>query len=485
MSLDQQYWPVIGLEIHAELRTERKMFCDCLNQPFELAANQAVCEVCYGLPGALPRLNPQAIEWAMRVGLALGATPTLITKWDRKNYFYPDLPKGYQISQYDRPLFTGGELELPLSSNTTNSTIALTRLHLEEDTATLKHGSDRTALVNFNRSGVPLLELVTEPVIESGAAARSFAEEYQRLLRALDVSQADMEKGELRIEANISVRNSQQLAAGQFGTKVEVKNLNSFRSVERAIEFEIERQSAQLAVGQSVIAETRGFSEASQATFSQRQKETAADYRYFPEPDLPAIEFSTEWIESMRASLPALPSANRASLVSFGLNESQLQSVINQPHTVSLLLTNLPETTEGARPTLIKLIINQPEFTRLEPGVMRKLAELLSQSALSLNDLKTQLPILVEAKMTTISALEAKLDELGLSIVGTPATDETQSQAIRECLTQIIARSEAQVLAYKQGKTALMGYFVGQALAQLGRGYDPALVSQEARDLLQ
>ncbi|TSC65296.1 MAG: hypothetical protein CEO22_526, partial [Candidatus Berkelbacteria bacterium Gr01-1014_85] len=476
------YWPVIGLEIHAELNTERKMFCDCLNQPFELAANQAVCEVCYGLPGALPRLNPQAIEWAMRVGLALGATPALVTKWDRKNYFYPDLPKGYQISQYDRPLFTGGQLEVPLP---TNPVVALTRLHLEEDTATLKHGNDRTALVNFNRSGVPLLELVTEPVIESGAVARSFAEEYQRLLRALGVSQADMEKGELRIEANISVRTSQQLAAGQFGTKVEVKNLNSFRSVERAIEFELERQSAMLAAGQPVIAETRGFSEASQATFSQRQKETAADYRYFPEPDLPALEFSDQWIESLRATLPALPSANRANLTSFGLNESQLQAVLNQPTKVSLLLDNLPETAEAARPTLIKLIINQPEFTHLEPVVMRRLAELLSQSAFSLNDLKTQLPLLVEAKLTTLAALEVKLEELGLNSTGGQADQQAQSQAVIECLTEIIARSEPQVLAYKQGKTALLGYFVGQAMAQLGRGYDPALVSQEARNLLQ
>lgn len=482
MSLDQQYWPVIGLEIHAELQTERKMFCDCLNQPFELAANQAVCEVCYGLPGALPRLNPQAIEWAMRVGLALGATPTLVTKWDRKNYFYPDLPKGYQISQYDRPLFTGGQLEVPLADS---PIVALTRLHLEEDTATLKHGSDRTALVNFNRSGVPLLELVTEPVIESGAVARGFAEEYQRLLRALGVSQADMEKGELRIEANISVRTSQQLAEGQFGTKVEVKNLNSFRSVERAIDFEIERQSAQLAAGQPVIAETRGFSEASQATFSQRSKETAADYRYFPEPDLPAIEFSAEWVESVRASLPPLPSTNRASLIGFGLNESQLRAVINQPDKVALLLANLPELPEPARPIFIKLIINQPEFGRLDPVVMRRLAELMSQSVLSLNDLKAQLPALVEAKLASLPALEAQLAELGLATERAETSQQAQAQAIIDCLSEIIARSPSQVQAYRAGKTALLGYFVGQALAQLGRGYDPALVSQEAQNLLQ
>ncbi|OHA63297.1 MAG: glutaminyl-tRNA synthase (glutamine-hydrolyzing) subunit B [Candidatus Wildermuthbacteria bacterium RIFCSPHIGHO2_12_FULL_45_9] len=298
-----RYIPTIGLEIHAELKTRSKMFCSCLNDPLQKDANTNVCPICMGHPGTLPVANKDAITNVIKVGLALDCAIAPFSKFDRKNYFYPDLPKGYQISQYDLPLCEHGKLRV------FDRQIQIRRIHLEEDTARSQHQTDKTfSLVDFNRAGVPLMELVTEPDIQSSQEASEFARQLQTILRYLQVSDADMEKGQMRVEANISIRPERQK---EFGTKVEVKNLNSFRSVEQAIEFEIARQTESLVKGQQIRQETHGWNELKGETFLQREKESAHDYRYFPEPDIPPMKFSKEEIEALRACLPELPQARK------------------------------------------------------------------------------------------------------------------------------------------------------------------------------
>ena len=283
-----RYEAVIGIEVHCQLRTASKMFCPCSTAYDGAAPNTHVCPVCLGLPGALPVINRRAVEHVLATGLAIEATTPDATRWDRKNYFYPDLPKGYQISQYDLPLASAGRLAIETSAGA--FTVGITRAHLEEDTAKLVHATDadgrKVSLVDFNRSGAPLMEIVTDPDIRTAEQARRYAEELQLLLRTIGASDADMERGQMRVEANVSLR---QRGTEAFGTRVEVKNMNSFRSVERAIEFEIDRQAAALDAAESLAQETRGWSDDRGETYRMRSKETSDDYRYFPEPDLPPL----------------------------------------------------------------------------------------------------------------------------------------------------------------------------------------------------
>ena len=301
-----KYIPTIGLEIHAELKTESKMFCSCKNDPNEKQPNVNICPICMGHPGTLPVPNELAIHMVIKTGLALQCTIAPYSKFDRKNYFYPDLPKGYQISQYDLPLCQKGKLRIG------ERDIQITRIHLEEDTGRSQHEKDKShSLVDFNRAGVPLMELVTEPDLHSGEESVAFAQELQILLRYLGVSDADMEKGQMRVEANISIRPE---GTETLGTKVEVKNLNSFRSVQNAIDFEIKRQTQVLSAGEEVNQETRGWNEAKKETFTQREKESAHDYRYFPEPDIPPFTFTPAFIEMRRLEIPELPQAKKLRL---------------------------------------------------------------------------------------------------------------------------------------------------------------------------
>src|SRR3989339_161769 len=321
-----KYYPTVGLEIHAELKTQTKMFCGCSNDPDEELPNVNVCPVCMAHPGALPVANKKAIENVIKVGLAINGQIANFSEFDRKNYFYPDIPKGYQISQYKYPIVSGGRL----------ADMDVTRIHLEEDTANNKHDRGNFSLIDFNRVGVPLMELVTEPhtfetAEETAKKASKFAKELQLILWYLGVSEANMEKGEMRVEANISISADKN----KLGTKVEVKNLNSFRSVERAIKYEIDRMTELMESGKGdeIVQETRGWDETKQQTFSQRKKEGSADYRYFPDPDLPKMKLHEAFdLEKMKQDLPELPEVKRLRYKNdFGIKDEDIEVYINDP----------------------------------------------------------------------------------------------------------------------------------------------------------
>lgn len=442
----KDYTLTVGLEIHVELATRTKMFCNSRNDSNEKRPNVNICPVCVGYPGTLPVINKEAVKSVLRLGLAVGGEIADYTEFDRKNYFYPDIPKGYQISQYKHPLVSGGQL----------MGVKLTRIHLEEDTARSIHvlsspqnDTDSTqnnaesiqrpsassqresaTLVDFNRAGVPLMELVTEPVIKTAREASNFARELQLLLKYLDVSGANMEKGEMRVEANVSVAprpqngadNTQKVAerdslrnsaSGQcesavpLGTKVEVKNLNSFKVVEKAIKFEMERQIEMLEKGERVVQETRGWDENKKITFSQRLKESAHDYRYFPDPDLPKL-FTKEVLEFgeeiLRASLPELPSEKRTRLLGLGISPEHVEIYVTQPEwgrmfdEVSKILTN--------ERMMIRLASNYITSDLRKPIPAESLAEIvkmISAGEISSRGAKDILKIIQEAPLDSRS----------------------------------------------------------------------------------
>ncbi len=453
MAAPSSYRPTIGLEIHAELKTRTKMFCASKNEPEGSSPNAHTCPVCLAHPGTLPVINREAVKQVLRVGTALNSTLAEYTEFDRKSYFYPDIPKGYQISQYEYPLVSGGAL----------NDVAITRVHLEEDTARSTHEGGKS-LIDFNRAGVPLMELVTEPVIHDAETAGRFARELQLLLRTLGVSDANLEKGEMRIEANISVSKDET-----FGTKVEVKNLNSFRSVERAIAYEVERQSTLIDSGGKVVQETRGWNEGTQETFHQRFKEGSADYRYFPEPDLPKLvrsELAELSSEVLAASLPELPWERRARYTALGLKEEDTE-IFLQDESLTALFEGVVAHTNGDS-EIVRLTGNY-----ILSDVVRLLRD--SDTKGNVEHLRADyffslMQMIKEGKISSRGAKEI-LSEMYLS-GGAPEDlaekngllQVSDTEALRAAVLEVIALNPAVAEEFKAGKESVIQYLVGQAM---------------------
>jgi len=468
--VETKYKATIGLEIHAEMATKTKMFCACKNDPEEKNPNVNICPVCLGHPGTLPVLNKKAIKNVLKVGVALGSNIADFTEWDRKNYFYPDIPKGYQISQYKYPLVTGGKL----------NGINITRIHLEEDTATSSHDKGEFSLVNFNRAGVPLMELVTEPELHTGKETADFARELQLLLQYLGVGEANMEKGEMRIEANISVSDTDK-----FGTKVEVKNLNSFKSVEKAVNYEIERHIEVLEGGGKIVQETRGWDENKQVTFSQRAKEDSHDYRYFPEPDIPKMKISEipEFsIENLKKELPELPWEKRTRYEKdYGLNKENIEILISRP-VYALFLERVIKVMMGDKASgvaitkAINLFIsdlasyhkNPNEDIPIKPENFATLSGMFAGNEISSRGAKDILQIMYQQKGEDPRKIAKKEGLLQKS-------DEGELIKIAE---KIIADNAKTVADYKAGKEAALMALVGQGMKATKGSGNPQVLKE-------
>lgn len=376
-----KYTPVIGLEVHVELKTKSKMFCGCSSDYFGKEPNTHTCPVCLGLPGALPVPNKKAIEWCIMIGLALNCKIPNFSKFDRKNYFYPDLAKGYQISQYDLPFAEKGYMEL---SN--GKRIGITRVHMEEDTGKLSHETvdgEKVSLIDFNRSGVPLVEIVTEPDFDNANDVKEYLQRLQQIVRYLDVSNADMERGDMRLEPNISLRREGQTGLPNY--KVEVKNINSFNFVGKAIEFEITRHTEILDRGEIPAQETRGFVESSSSTVSQRSKEDAKDYRYFPEPDIPPFRFSEEYITSIECQIPELPHVKIKRFIdTYALSNYDAEILTRDRFTAEFFdkASNLSQEQGVKRKDLANYIINKkPDLSETTPEELVKIVATSNQVA--------------------------------------------------------------------------------------------------------
>lgn len=479
------YIPTIGLEVHAELKTKSKMFCDSPNDPLEQHPNVNICPICMGHPGTLPVANTEAIKLVQKVGLALGSTIAEYSKFDRKNYFYPDLPKGFQISQYDLPFCKGGSLYI------NGRDIGITRIHLEEDTGKLLHPAGKDySLVDFNRAGVPLMELVTEPDITSGEEARMFAQELQLILRYLGASNADMEKGQMRVEANVSVRLKEQ---DKLGTKVEVKNLNSFRSVERAIAFEIERQTKLLEGGESVIQETRGWDDEKGQTFSQREKEQAHDYRYFPEPDLPPLRFTKEEIEALKAQLPELPWQRRERLAKeYGLGEKEIEIFVQDKDMGEYFEKVVSELgPDLARDRLQKLIKLSANYILTDLMGLLKGASVQGEDFLITPENFAELMLLIEKGEISSPIAKQVLKEMFVKgsdpsqiIAEKGLIQMSDKAAIQKIAEEIIAKNPKAVADYKKGKVTALQFLIGQLMSKTRGTVNPDFANRVLRELL-
>lgn len=438
--LSNQYNPVIGLEIHAELSTRSKMFCQCLADYFGQPPNTHVCPVCLGLPGALPVPNRKAVEWTILLGKALNCKINKITKFDRKHYFYPDLPKGYQISQYDEPIATGGIFQLG------KKTFRIRRVHLEEDTGKLIHKGDET-LVDFNRSGVPLVEIVTEPDFTNSTDVKAFLEELQTLIRYLEVSDCDMEKGSMRLEPNVSLRKLKSTKMPAY--KVEVKNINSFRFAQKAVEYEIKRQTALLQKGETPTQETRGFNETKGITFSQRSKEEEQDYRYFPEPDIPPFVFETKFLE--KVELPELPHEKVERYIStWKLRREE-----------ALLLTRDKKVAQYFERVISKLNQKKPDMVK---PVEQTIAKLI---------VNKKIPIDIAESEFIERALEKRKKH------------EVDEKILAGVLGKIVEENKKAVEDYRGGKEGAVMFLVGQAMRELKGKADAVVIREKLMKLVR
>lgn len=501
---------IIGLEIHAELKTKSKMFCSCLNSPETIKANKNVCPICLAHPGTLPVPNKQAIDYVLMTGMALHCKINKLSKFDRKNYFYPDLPKGYQISQFDLPFCYEGYLRAG------GRKIDITRIHLEEDTGKLIHrdasikGEEAYTLIDFNRAGTPLMELVTEPVIRDAKEAKDFCQEFRRVLRYLGVSGANMEKGEMRCEANISLQEKGKweykdgLISGlknyQLNSKVEVKNLNSFKSVEKAIEYEITRQSKLILAGEKIISETRGFDEKKGETFSQRKKESSADYRYFPEPDIPPIKIDDAWLAEIYQDLPEMPGkkfdrfkrqysltkdlaailANERALADWyegvvselgAWIESSGDDYSRQEKALAKMAANwtvveILQYLKAEKKMVDDLIITQENFAELIFLIYKgKINSNTGQKILKIMYQKIESPIKLVA-------------DLGLEQIDDEGNLKKEIQAM-------LSENEDQVKQYRAGKTNVVQFLLGKVMAKTKGKANPKVAMEILKDLLE
>ena len=474
------YKVIVGLEAHVELNTKSKMFCACLNDSNERHPNVNICPICMGHPGTLPVINKEAVKKTIKTGLALNCQIPEYSKFDRKNYFYPDLPKGYQISQLYQPLCREGFLII------NGKKIRIREVHLEEDTGKLIHPEgENYSLVDFNRAGIPLMELVTEPDLNSAREARRFAEELQLILRYLNVSDADMEKGQLRVEVNISLAKKE----GELGTKVEIKNLNSFRSVEKAVDYEIERQTKILKSGKKVLQETRGWDAPKGITVSQREKEEAHDYRYFPEPDLPPLHLTSELINEIRSEIPELPKLRRERFKrEYELDKKGVEVFVQNKDfgeyfekVVSELPPRLPQQDIKK---LIKLASNYlitdlqgllkgssviGEDFLITPENFAEFISLIYEGKISSKIAK----IVLEEMFKTGADPSHIIEEKGL-------TQITDGAEIEKIIKEVIKENPQPVKDFQEGKEAALQFLVGKVMSKTGGKANPQIV----RDIL-
>lgn len=490
-----KYGVTIGMEVHAELKTKSKMFCSCKNGlGMETEPNVNICPVCTAQPGAMPVPNATAIEAVQKVGLALGCTIRLKSKFDRKNYFYPDLPKGYQISQYDEPFCENGTMVIG------DKSFRITRIHLEEDTGKSMHpaGADYT-LVDYNRAGVPLMELVTEPDFTNSKDVGLFCQTLRQTLRYLDVSNADMEKGQMRCEVNISLypEGADRLS----GTKVEVKNINSFRAVERAIEYEIVRQTEALDKGEKLVQETRGWDENRNITVSQRKKESAHDYRYFPEPDIPPFEFNEAYVEKLRATLPELPEAKRKRFVEqYGLPEKDAVILTEERKFSEYFEAVASELEEKVKAK--EVMAPMERAVKLAANYMlTELRKYLTENDQTIEDLPIKpenyaefIGIVADGKINS-SAAQTVLGEMYKNTDGD--TDPSHiidrlnlgqvndTEALEKAVDAVLERNAQSVTDYKAGKQNAFQYLIGQVMKETKGKANPQMVSEILRKKLQ
>jgi aspartyl-tRNA(Asn)/glutamyl-tRNA(Gln) amidotransferase subunit B len=479
--MENNYTLTVGLEVHAELNTQTKMFCNSKNDPEEKRPNVNVCPICMGHPGTLPVINKEAVKSVIKVGLALKGNIADFTEFDRKNYFYPDIPKGYQISQYKFPLVSGGEL----------AGVKITRVHLEEDTAKSTHDKGDFSLVDFNRAGVPLMELVTEPVIHTPEQASNFAKELQLLLEYLGVGEANLEKGQMRIEANISVSKDPK----NFGTKVEVKNLNSFKAVEKAIEYERKRHIEVLEEGGKIVQETRGWDENKQVTFSQRVKENSHDYRYFPDPDLPKLyisqipDFSKEKIIS---EMPELPWEKRDRLIKdFEIKAEDAEmfvSILPLGRYFESIMQSFQDTKDKE---LAKLTSN---YINSDLVGLSKSSELSLEAILEKIKPEDFATLMRMAKAGDISSRGAKdilkimFDEGGKpdEIAQTKGLiQKSDPEELKKVMQKIVEDNPTVVADYKNGKESALMFFVGQGMKATKGSANPSVLKEVVVSILK
>ena len=477
------YETVIGLECHVELATRTKMFCGC-RVDFGAEPNTNVCPVCLGHPGSLPVPNEAAIASIVKIGLALGSEIAPHSLFHRKNYFYPDMPKNYQISQFDLPICVGGQLDVELPDGDTSS-VGITRVHMEEDTGKTTHGSASgrihdadSALIDFNRAGVPLVECVSEPDMRTPEEAGAYLRTLRATLESLDVSDVRMEEGSLRCDANVSLRPE---GSNAFGTKVEIKNMNSVRSMERALAFEIERQTRALESGEPVVQETRHWDEDAGATKSMRSKEEAFDYRYFPEPDIPALDPDRVWVDRVRSTLPELPAARRARYSSqLGLRPDVVRVLVADREATSLFEATVAA---GAEPAAAATWITQDlaalqnragdVVSKVTADHLVDLLRLLAEDALSGAGAKQAL----EEAFTTGERIEAIVERRGLGQV----SDTGELGAIAD---RVIADNTDAAAKFRSGNEGVIGFLVGQVMKASGGSANPKLAQELLRERL-